>query len=70
MLGWNNASEVCSIYDTIAYIHRFPLHTGQQTPILTCERVNGGTVDDFNCNLDDKPPESSQPCNTHACPPR
>ncbi|XP_045194121.2 A disintegrin and metalloproteinase with thrombospondin motifs 18-like isoform X2 [Mercenaria mercenaria] len=44
--------------------------TGEQSPIITCESSVSGTVDDFNCNIHDKPAEVKHPCNTHACPPR
>ncbi|XP_052222251.1 A disintegrin and metalloproteinase with thrombospondin motifs 13-like isoform X2 [Dreissena polymorpha] len=44
--------------------------TGAQTPIITCESVATGTVDDYNCILAEKPSEVPKPCNTQACPPR
>ncbi|KAL4218809.1 A disintegrin and metalloproteinase [Mactra antiquata] len=44
--------------------------TGEYNPIITCESSVSGTVDDYYCNIYQKPVESPQPCNTHPCPPR
>ncbi|WAR30661.1 ATS16-like protein [Mya arenaria] len=44
--------------------------TGTQSPVITCESSVSGTVDDYNCNIAEKPRDNTDPCNTHACPPR
>ncbi|KAH3791571.1 hypothetical protein DPMN_145060 [Dreissena polymorpha] len=56
---WKTRAGACSKY----------CGTGAQTPVITCESVTTGTVDDYNCILAEKPSEVPQPCNAQACPP-
>lgn len=43
---------------------------GMYFPMITCENAVTGIVEDYFCDINQKPLEFPHPCNMHACPPK
>ncbi|KAL4218623.1 hypothetical protein ACF0H5_021213 [Mactra antiquata] len=44
--------------------------TGEKEDTIECKTSGFVTVDDYHCNIEDKPSLMPRQCNTHTCPPR